>query len=228
MIMSDSELDNEVDITKSLDLTGKASDSEEFWPNDDDEELQDEILSSDEEEDEKEDEKEVSVEDKRFPTLELSDNEDDKRLDGKDKNDGDFMEYFGAPSAKKMSHGTFAGLGMSKGLLNNISRKGFKTPTPIQRKTIPLVLDGRDVVGMARTGSGKTGAFVLPMIEKLKVHSAKVGARAVIMSPSRELALQTLKVIKDFTKGTDLRSVLLVGGDSLEDQFGYMMSNPDM
>lgn len=101
-------------------------------------------------------------------------------------------------------------------------------PTPIQRKTIPLVLDNQDVVGMARTGSGKTAAFVIPMIEKLKAHSARVGARALIMSPSRELAIQTLKVVKEFGRGTDLKCVLLVGGDSLEEQFGFMAANPDI
>lgn len=101
-------------------------------------------------------------------------------------------------------------------------------PTPIQRKTIPLVLDNQDVVGMARTGSGKTAAFVIPMIEKLKQHSARVGARALILSPSRELALQTMKVVKEFGRGTDLKCVLLVGGDSLEDQFGFMAANPDI
>jgi len=52
--------------------------------------------------------------------------------------------------------------------------KGFKLPTPIQRKTIPLIMDGNDVVAMARTGSGKTAAFLIPMLEKLKSHSAKV------------------------------------------------------
>lgn len=81
---------------------------------------------------------------------------------------------------------------------------------------------------MARTGSGKTAAFVIPMIERLKAHSAKVGARAIIMSPSRELALQTLKVVKEFGKGTNLKCVLLVGGDSLEEQFGFMTTNPDI
>lgn len=81
---------------------------------------------------------------------------------------------------------------------------------------------------MARTGSGKTAAFVIPMIERLKGHSARVGARALIMSPSRELALQTLKVVKEFSRGTDLKCVLLVGGDSLEEQFGFMAGNPDI
>ncbi|KAK5108998.1 hypothetical protein LTR62_007632 [Meristemomyces frigidus] len=124
--------------------------------------------------------------------------------------------------------GAFQSMGLNTILLKSITRKGFTVPTPIQRKTVPLILDGQDVVGMARTGSGKTAAFVIPMIEKLKSHSAKVGARAIVLSPSRELALQTLKVVKELGKGTDLRTTLLVGGDSLEEQFGSMASNPDI
>ncbi|KAI6383143.1 ATP-dependent RNA helicase dbp10 [Pyricularia grisea] len=124
--------------------------------------------------------------------------------------------------------GGFQAMGLNPSLLQAITRKGFSVPTPIQRKSIPLILDRRDVVGMARTGSGKTAAFVIPMIERLRAHSPRVGARALIMSPSRELALQTLKVVKEFGKGTDLKTVLLVGGDSLEDQFGFMTTNPDI
>jgi ATP-dependent RNA helicase DDX54/DBP10 len=70
--------------------------------------------------------------------------------------------------------GGFQAMGLGPKLLKAITRKGFSVPTPIQRKTIPLLLDRLDVVGMARTGSGKTAAFVIPMIEKLKGHSAKV------------------------------------------------------
>lgn len=123
--------------------------------------------------------------------------------------------------------GGFQAMGLDANLLKAVSRKGFSAPTPIQRRTIPLIVGGQDVVGMARTGSGKTAAFVLPMIQKLKCHSAKIGARALVLSPSRELALQTLKVVKAFSKGTDLKCVLLVGGDSLEEQFGSML-NPDI
>lgn len=118
----------------------------------------------------------------------------------------------------------FQSMGLSANLLKAITRKGYSVPTPIQRKTIPLVLDGQDVVGMARTGSGKTGAFVIPLVEKLKGHNVKVGARALILAPSRELALQTLKVVKELGRGTDLKCVLLVGGDSLEEQFSYVLS----
>lgn len=125
--------------------------------------------------------------------------------------------------------GGFQAMGLNGTLLKAITRKGFSVPTPIQRKTIPLLLDGQDVVGMARTGSGKTAAFVIPMIERLKSHSAKVGARALILSPSRELALQTLKVVKELGRGTDLKTVLVVGGDPLEEQFREMtMGNPDV
>jgi hypothetical protein len=79
-----------------------------------------------------------------------------------------------ATTAKGKKGGGFQAMGLGANLLKAITRKGFSVPTPIQRKTIPLVLDGLDVVGMARTGSGKTAAFVIPMIEKLKAHSAKV------------------------------------------------------
>ena len=81
---------------------------------------------------------------------------------------------------------------------------------------------------MARTGSGKTAAFVVPMIERLRTHSAQVGARALVLSPSRELALQTLKVVKELGRGTDLKCLLLVGGDALEEQFSLMAGNPDI
>lgn len=119
-------------------------------------------------------------------------------------------------------------MGLTANLLKAIARKGFSVPTPIQRKTIPLLLDRKDVVGMARTGSGKTAAFIIPMIERLRTHSTQVGARALILSPSRELALQTLQVTKELAKGTDLKCILLVGGDSLEEQFAAMSSNPDI
>ena len=81
---------------------------------------------------------------------------------------------------------------------------------------------------MARTGSGKTAAFVVPMIAKLRAHSGKIGARALIMSPSRDLALQTLKVVKELGKGSDLKCALVVGGESLEHDFNSLATNPDV
>lgn len=160
-----------------------------------------------------------------FPNLELSDDENEH---AKNEAESSYFTSLTNTNAKKAKNGSFASFGLLKWLLANISKKGFRQPTPIQRKTIPLIMENRDVVGMARTGSGKTAAFTLPLVQKLKAHSARVGLRALILSPSRELAAQTFKQVKEFSRGTDLRSVLMIGGDSLDEQFSTMMTQPDV
>ena len=105
---------------------------------------------------------------------------------------------------------------------------GYKVPTPIQRKTLPLALSGKDLVAMARTGSGKTAAFLIPMIEQLGEHSSMYGARGLILSPTRELAQQTYKFAVSFAKLTSLRICLLQGGDRLDAQFEALSNNPDL
>ena len=119
-------------------------------------------------------------------------------------------------------------IGLSASIFKAIGHLGYKVPTPIQRKTIPIIMDGKDIVAMARTGSGKTAAFLIPMLERLKSHQVKVGARGLILSPSRELAMQTLKFCKDLGKYTQIRACALVGGENMEDQFSALASNPDM
>lgn len=129
---------------------------------------------------------------------------------------------------KKAKSGGFESLGLSPNVFRGVKRKGYRVPTPIQRKTMPLILSGVDLVAMARTGSGKTAAFLLPMLEKLKQHVPQSGVRALILSPTRDLALQTLKFTKELGKFTDLRISLLVGGDSMENQFEELAQNPDI
>lgn len=124
--------------------------------------------------------------------------------------------------------GTFPAMGLSPPLLKAIQRKGYRLPTPIQRKCIPPLLAGRDVVGMARTGSGKTAAFLLPLLYHLREHSLKVGIRGLILSPSRELALQTATMLRELSRFTNLRTVALVGGENLEEQFAQLATNPDI
>ncbi|PPS10488.1 hypothetical protein GOBAR_AA10157 [Gossypium barbadense] len=128
---------------------------------------------------------------------------------------------------KKAKSGGFESLNLSPNVYRGIKRKGYRVPTPIQRKTMPLILAGNDVVAMARTGSGKTAAFLVPMLEKLKQHVPQGGVRALILSPTRDLALQTLKFAKELGKFT-LRISLLVGGDSMESQFEELAQNPDI
>jgi ATP-dependent RNA helicase DDX54/DBP10 len=133
-----------------------------------------------------------------------------------------------AANRKGKKSGGFQSMGLCLPIYKAIGHMGYKVPTPIQRKAIPVVLDGRDVVAMARTGSGKTAAFLIPLLERLKTHSGKVGARGLILSPSRELAMQTLKFCKDLGKHTDLRYCVLVGGEHIDDQFSAIASNPDI
>ncbi|XP_066835012.1 ATP-dependent RNA helicase DDX54 [Anser cygnoides] len=128
---------------------------------------------------------------------------------------------------KKKKSGGFQSMGLSYPVFKGIMKKGYKVPTPIQRKTIPVILRGRDVVAMARTGSGKTACFLIPMFERLKAPSP-AGARALILSPTRELALQTLKFTKELGKFTGLRTALILGGDKMEDQFAALHENPDI
>ena len=84
------------------------------------------------------------------------------------------------------------------------------------------------MVAMARTGSGKTAAFLLPLLQRLRCHSAVAGARGLVLSPTRELALQTHKFAKDMSHFTDIRLCVLVGGDALEGQFEALAANPDV
>ena len=123
---------------------------------------------------------------------------------------------------------TFKSLGLNEKLLRILKEEKFKTPTEIQEKAIPLILSGKDIIACSKTGSGKTGSFVLPMIEKLKNHSKIIGTRALIIIPTRELALQTLATVKTFTKGTDIRISLVAGGYGYEGQFESLASNPDI
>lgn len=95
-------------------------------------------------------------------------------------------------------------------------------------QTIPLILEGRDVVAMAKTGSGKTACFLIPLFEKLKSRNASVGARALILSPTRELAIQTFKFFKDLGKFMDLKVALVLGGDPMSSQFSAIHTSPDV
>lgn len=117
---------------------------------------------------------------------------------------------------KKSGGGAFEAFNLSPFLYKAIKQKGYNLPTPIQRKAIPVILEGFNVIAMARTGSGKTAAFVIPIIEKLKQHSKIVGARCIILSPTREIAMQSANYFKSLAKMTDLTFALIVGGNDME------------
>src|SRR5690349_1872127 len=109
----------------------------------------------------------------------------------------------------------FTSFGLSNQLLSNLFSMGFKTPTPIQEGTIPAALKGRDILGQAQTGTGKTGAFAVPLVNAMLENPA---AKALILAPTRELAAQIYKVMREFTSETRIKGVLIVGGVSFNQQ----------
>ncbi|XP_074593042.1 ATP-dependent RNA helicase DDX54 [Brevipalpus obovatus] len=144
------------------------------------------------------------------------------------ESEGDDEKVFSVMK-KKSNKGTgFSSFPLSKPILNALTRKGYKNPTPIQRKTIPLILDGKDVIGMSRTGSGKTLAFLVPIVERIYHDKGKSGCKAVILSPTRELAMQTHRFFQDLNREVGLKVVCLLGGDALGKHFTAMHTNPDV
>jgi len=108
----------------------------------------------------------------------------------------------------------FSDLTLSAVIHQNLVRNSFSQPTPVQAQSIPPALSGADVVATAQTGTGKTLAFLIPMIEKILTHPPVAGVRALILSPTRELAIQISEAFGQLAVGTGLRSAVVVGGMS--------------
>jgi ATP-dependent RNA helicase RhlE len=120
---------------------------------------------------------------------------------------------------------SFAELGLTPAVLASITEVGFVHPTPIQAEVIPAALEGRDIIALAQTGSGKTAAFVVPLAERLN-HGD--GLRALIVSPTREIALQTQAFLKQFGKSHHLVTACLIGGVKMRGQLQDIKGNPDV
>src|SRR5712672_2689612 len=106
----------------------------------------------------------------------------------------------------------FSELPLSALLKENLSRNGFTTPTPVQSMTFEPAMAGRDIVATAQTGTGKTLAFVLPMLQILTTEPRRPSVRALILTPTRELAMQIAEVIAQMSRGTGITSATVVGG----------------
>lgn len=106
----------------------------------------------------------------------------------------------------------FSELPLSAVLQSNLTRHGFVIPTPVQAQSIPAALEGRDIVATAQTGTGKTLAFLLPILERLASKGCATGIQALILTPTRELAIQVNEAATKLTLGSTLRSAVVVGG----------------
>jgi ATP-dependent RNA helicase RhlE len=125
----------------------------------------------------------------------------------------------------------FSELNLSEPILRAVTDAGFDHPTPIQIEAIPAVLTGRDIIGCARTGTGKTAAFALPLIQRLEdswTVPREIRVRSLILSPTRELAIQLHKNINAFCAHTKLRTLLVHGGTEYEDQILTLREGVDI
>ena len=119
---------------------------------------------------------------------------------------------------------TFAELGLAPPILQALDDMGYKIPTPIQKQAIPLVVAGRDLMAQAQTGTGKTAAFALPLLQKMLPHAntsaspARHPVRALVLAPTRELALQVHESVVAYSKNLPLRSTVVFGGVDMKPQ----------
>ncbi|MBC5842565.1 DEAD/DEAH box helicase [Flavobacterium sp. F-380] len=125
---------------------------------------------------------------------------------------------------------SFNSLGLSDALLKAISKKGYTNPSPIQQKAIPPILEGKDVLASAQTGTGKTAGFTLPILQILSQgkHLSNRPVRALILTPTRELAAQILANIKEYSEFLDLRTTVLFGGVNQKPQVAQLRQGIDI
>ncbi len=118
---------------------------------------------------------------------------------------------------------SFASFSLHEVLKQNISTLGYLTPTPIQTRAISPILEGRDVIGLASTGTGKTAAFLIPLIQKIFINRNQ---KALIIVPTRELALQINEEFRDLTRNMKLHSAFIIGGANMYRQIQDLRRNP--
>src|SRR3954470_23916411 len=126
---------------------------------------------------------------------------------------------------------SFDHLGLSPELLRAVAHEGYTEPTPVQAQAIPLVLAGRDVLAGAQTGTGKTAAFVLPLLQRLhasRPQSAPRAIRALILTPTRELALQVEESVRTYGAQNPIRSTTIYGGVGFDPQVRALRAGPEI
>ena len=128
-----------------------------------------------------------------------------------------------ATEAYKPQH-AFTDFAIADQIKANITAKGYINPTPIQDQVIPLILEGKDVIATANTGTGKTAAFLIPLVHKI---ITKQSNRVLIITPTRELALQIQTELKCFALGTGIKSAICIGGVNIIHQINDLKRNPE-
>ncbi|HEX5816775.1 MAG TPA: DEAD/DEAH box helicase [Methylomirabilota bacterium] len=123
---------------------------------------------------------------------------------------------------------SFKDLPLTAAMLDAVAGAGYIVPTPIQARAIGIALEGRDVIGCAQTGTGKTAAFAIPTIERLCATRPGAGARALVLAPTRELALQIAETFAVLGSARGIRTVTLIGGEAMGPQLAGLARRPDV
>lgn len=126
---------------------------------------------------------------------------------------------------------TFKELNLIEPIMHAVAEKGYVTPTPIQEQAIPPALEGRDLMGCAQTGTGKTAAFTLPILQLLSARPRTKGRRpikALVLTPTRELAIQIDECCRDYARYTDLRHCVIFGGVNQRPQVDALQRGIDL
>jgi ATP-dependent RNA helicase RhlE len=123
---------------------------------------------------------------------------------------------------------TFKNFNLGDAILDALVQKGYDNPTPIQQQAIPQILSGKDVLASAQTGTGKTAAFCIPILQKLSVSGPRKGIKALILAPTRELAIQVFDNLKYYGKNLSLRSTVIYGGVSQHAQVNELRRGVDI
>jgi ATP-dependent RNA helicase RhlE len=125
---------------------------------------------------------------------------------------------------------TFESLGLSNALVKAVEKKGYTKPSPIQEKAIPLILEGKDVLASAQTGTGKTAGFTLPMLHRLVAENKwkRRPIRALVLTPTRELAAQVYDNVREYSEYLDIKSMVIFGGVNQKPQIRALRSGVDV
>ena len=121
---------------------------------------------------------------------------------------------------------TFTELGVKPEILKAVEDMGFEEPTPIQKAAIPTALTGKDLIGQAQTGTGKTAAFGIPILERIDI--SEKGPQAVVLSPTRELAIQSAEEINHLAQYLPIHALPIYGGQDIERQFKALRQHPNI
>jgi ATP-dependent RNA helicase DDX27 len=222
---------------------GAGSDSEE----DVDEQSEDEASAADNDDEDDKDESQDGddssdassvASEVQHPDDVPSENEDEDVSDKEDAEEAKKAAAFFAPEESVQTKkgkkgdkltGSFQSMSLSRPILRGLAAVGFTEPTPIQLKTIPIAVAGKDLVGGAETGSGKTAAFLIPILERLLYRPKKVPTtRVAILMPTRELAVQCYNVATKIASFTDITFAQMVGGFSMREQEAVLKTRPDV